>query len=195
MNSERIADLEQQIAELKRRWPAHSAPPTLLEQLDELEAELKEELNKATDEKGSAKAAGPGEVWETPICSLHKFSYGTARPRNTRLPPCRLLNQRSSPTEIACGSISSGPVDLCSGHRPEDRDRRRGEGASLPPRYRTGQRRREAGVLRVRSTTMTWIVFDGTSSARDCMAARRSSQLLYSVGSFQYTASLNHRTR
>ena len=62
MNSGRIADLEQQIAELKRRWPAHSAPPTMVEQLDELEAELKEELNKATEEMANAKAAGSGEV-------------------------------------------------------------------------------------------------------------------------------------
>ena len=58
MSSERIKELQKQIAELKRRWPAHLAPPTLLEQLDELEAELKEELNKATAEKGNAKAAG-----------------------------------------------------------------------------------------------------------------------------------------
>ena len=58
MSSERINELQKQIAELKRRWPAHLAPPTLLEQLDELEAELKEELNKATAEKGNAKAAG-----------------------------------------------------------------------------------------------------------------------------------------
>lgn len=51
MSSERIRDLEQQIAELRRRWPAHSAPPTMVEQLDELEAELKEELSKAAEGK------------------------------------------------------------------------------------------------------------------------------------------------
>ena len=53
MCSERIADLEQQIAELKRRWPAHSVPPIMVEQLDELEAELKEELNRATEYMGT----------------------------------------------------------------------------------------------------------------------------------------------
>jgi len=62
MSGERIKELEKQIAELESRWPAHSAPPTLLEQLDELEAQLKEKLNKATEEQVGGKAAGPGEL-------------------------------------------------------------------------------------------------------------------------------------
>jgi ubiquinone/menaquinone biosynthesis C-methylase UbiE len=49
MSSERIEELERQIAELKRRWPAHSVPPTMLQQLDELEEELEREVNKAED--------------------------------------------------------------------------------------------------------------------------------------------------
>jgi hypothetical protein len=56
MNSERIKELEKQIAELKSRWPAHSVPPTMFQQLDELEEELERELKKATEEKSSAKA-------------------------------------------------------------------------------------------------------------------------------------------
>ena len=47
MNNERIEELEKQIAELKRRWPAHSVPPTMLQQLDELEEALERELKKA----------------------------------------------------------------------------------------------------------------------------------------------------
>jgi len=43
MSSERIEELEKQIAELKSRWPAHSVPPTMLQQLDELEEELERE--------------------------------------------------------------------------------------------------------------------------------------------------------
>ena len=62
MSGERIKELQKQIADLESRWPAHSAPPTLLEQLDELEAQLKEELSKAAEGKDRAKAAGPGEV-------------------------------------------------------------------------------------------------------------------------------------
>ena len=37
---ERIIKLEDQIAELKARWPAHSAQPWMLQQLEDLEEEL-----------------------------------------------------------------------------------------------------------------------------------------------------------
>lgn len=37
---EQIAKLEEQIAELKARWPAHSAQPWMLQQLEDLEEEL-----------------------------------------------------------------------------------------------------------------------------------------------------------
>jgi hypothetical protein len=50
MDSERIRELEKQIAELKHRWPAHSVPPAMLQQLDNLEEELERELKKATKE-------------------------------------------------------------------------------------------------------------------------------------------------
>ncbi len=64
MSSERIKELEKQIVELKRRWPAHSVPPTMFQQLDELEEELEREVKKATEEKSSAKADGHGGLWE-----------------------------------------------------------------------------------------------------------------------------------
>ena len=38
--NDRIQALEEQIAELKARWPAHSAQPWMLQQLEELEEEL-----------------------------------------------------------------------------------------------------------------------------------------------------------
>ncbi len=44
--SDRILELKNQIAELKKRWPAHSVPPALLMELDELEDELARELEK-----------------------------------------------------------------------------------------------------------------------------------------------------
>jgi hypothetical protein len=56
MNSERIEELEKQIAELKRRWPAHSVPPTMLQQLDELEEELERELKEPIEEESDTKA-------------------------------------------------------------------------------------------------------------------------------------------
>jgi uncharacterized protein (DUF1684 family) len=46
MSGERIEELEKRIAELKRRWPAHSVPPTMLQQLDEMEDELERELRR-----------------------------------------------------------------------------------------------------------------------------------------------------
>jgi len=36
MSNERIKELERRIAELKSRWPAHSVPPMMLQQLEEL---------------------------------------------------------------------------------------------------------------------------------------------------------------
>ena len=58
MSSERIEELKRQMAELQRRWPAHSTPPTMLQQLDELEEELERELHKAAEEKDRGKANG-----------------------------------------------------------------------------------------------------------------------------------------
>ena len=52
----RIEELERQIAELKRRWPAHSVPPTMLQQLDDLE----EELEQARREVGGGGEEHPG---------------------------------------------------------------------------------------------------------------------------------------
>jgi molecular chaperone GrpE (heat shock protein) len=58
MTRERIEELEKQIAELEGRWPAHSVPPTMLQQLEELEAELEEELKRAGAEQEDAKSGG-----------------------------------------------------------------------------------------------------------------------------------------
>jgi hypothetical protein len=66
MSSERIEELEKQIAELKRRWSAHSVPPTMFQQLDELEEELEKELKEANEEKRNAKAEGYGGLLEMP---------------------------------------------------------------------------------------------------------------------------------
>ena len=40
MNDKRVQELKKQIADLKHQWPAHSVPPAMLQQLDELEDEL-----------------------------------------------------------------------------------------------------------------------------------------------------------
>ena len=50
MSADRIKELEEKIADLKARWPAHSVPPSMWQQLEELE----DELNKAreTEKRG-----------------------------------------------------------------------------------------------------------------------------------------------
>ena len=40
MSPSRIRELEERIAELKRRIPPHSVPPAMLQELEELEEEL-----------------------------------------------------------------------------------------------------------------------------------------------------------
>ena len=40
----RIQAIREQIAELKKRWPAHSTPPNMMQRLDELEEQLETEL-------------------------------------------------------------------------------------------------------------------------------------------------------
>lgn len=58
MDESRIRQLQAQIEDLKLRWPKHSVPPALIEQLDDLEEQLAEAL-KATAEDGDAQADQP----------------------------------------------------------------------------------------------------------------------------------------
>lgn len=58
--NDRIKELEKQIEDLKRRWPAHSVKPAMVQRLDELEEELekaREEAREAENEKAE-KASG-----------------------------------------------------------------------------------------------------------------------------------------
>ena len=49
MSKDRVAELKQQIADLKKRWPAHSVPPAMVERLDALEEKLAMELKKRSE--------------------------------------------------------------------------------------------------------------------------------------------------
>lgn len=42
MSDDRVREIEEKIADLKARWPAHSVPPSMWQQLEELEDELEE---------------------------------------------------------------------------------------------------------------------------------------------------------
>jgi chaperonin cofactor prefoldin len=49
--NDRIKELRRQIKDLKKRFPAHSIPPALMVELDELEEQLEEEINKLEDDE------------------------------------------------------------------------------------------------------------------------------------------------
>jgi len=40
MSTDRIKEIEEKIADLKARWPVHSVPPSMWQQLEELEDEM-----------------------------------------------------------------------------------------------------------------------------------------------------------
>ncbi len=54
MNDKRIQELREEIANLKKRWPAHSVPPAMMRELDDLEEELAEALEQSQKEKDLA---------------------------------------------------------------------------------------------------------------------------------------------
>jgi hypothetical protein len=56
MSQEKIREIEEKIADLKGRWPAHSVPPRMWQELEDLEAELE----KAKHEGSHVEESGPG---------------------------------------------------------------------------------------------------------------------------------------
>ena len=48
MSKNKVREIEDKIADLKARWPAHSVPPSMWQQLEEWENEL-EEAQKTED--------------------------------------------------------------------------------------------------------------------------------------------------
>jgi len=47
MSTDRIKEIEDEIADLKARWPAHSVPPSMWQKLEELEDELERRTREA----------------------------------------------------------------------------------------------------------------------------------------------------
>jgi hypothetical protein len=44
VNKGKVKEIEDKIADLKARWPAHSVPPSMWQQLEELENELEKAI-------------------------------------------------------------------------------------------------------------------------------------------------------
>jgi len=42
MSKDKVREIEDKIADLKARWPAHSVPPSMWQQMEELEEALEE---------------------------------------------------------------------------------------------------------------------------------------------------------
>lgn len=51
MESKRVEEIEEAIAELKSRWPKHSVKPMMWQQLEELEEQLEKAKAELKDEK------------------------------------------------------------------------------------------------------------------------------------------------
>jgi hypothetical protein len=51
VNQEKIREIEDKIADLKDRWPPHSVPPSMWQQLEELEDELEKAKKAETGER------------------------------------------------------------------------------------------------------------------------------------------------
>lgn len=50
MDNNRIKEIEEEIADLKARWPAHSVPPKMWQQLEELEDKLEQAKAELSEE-------------------------------------------------------------------------------------------------------------------------------------------------
>jgi hypothetical protein len=57
VSADEVRRLEQKIADLEGRWPAHSVPPGMWDELEALEAELDEARRKTGEESHGGQAA------------------------------------------------------------------------------------------------------------------------------------------
>jgi hypothetical protein len=60
MDIQRIKEIEEKIADLERRWPSHSVPPGMWQELEDLEEELELAREAGADATDPGEAAHPG---------------------------------------------------------------------------------------------------------------------------------------
>jgi predicted transcriptional regulator len=53
--TEEVSRLRQQIADLKSQWPAHSVPPALMQELDDLEEALEKALSAGDESEAGGR--------------------------------------------------------------------------------------------------------------------------------------------
>jgi tRNA-Thr(GGU) m(6)t(6)A37 methyltransferase TsaA len=88
MSKDRVEELKKQIADLRKRWPAHSVPAAMMEQLDDLEGELRVELNKRG---GLGEAAGTQALLFRAIGHVENEFDEPAAPDDIRAVESRLI--------------------------------------------------------------------------------------------------------
>jgi tRNA (adenine37-N6)-methyltransferase len=84
LNKDRVEELKEQIADIEKRWPAHSVPPVLMQQLDELEQELSRELESTAGSAGKSKT-GAVDLHLHPIGWVENEFNEPASPDQIRL--------------------------------------------------------------------------------------------------------------
>ncbi len=71
MSEERVQEIEERIADLKARWPAHTVPPSMWHELEELE----NELEKAKTETGASPFDELAEIYDAWYEEEEKLLY------------------------------------------------------------------------------------------------------------------------
>jgi hypothetical protein len=66
-SGDRIEELKKQIADLKDRWPAHSVPPSMVQELDDLEEQLEEALQEEKRRKSADSSTASSRLDESEL--------------------------------------------------------------------------------------------------------------------------------
>jgi tRNA-Thr(GGU) m(6)t(6)A37 methyltransferase TsaA len=90
MGEDRLEALKQQITNFKTRWPAHSIPPAMMEQLDALEEQLSKELQHVAAPGGNPEDAEQA-LYLRPIGYVENGFGEPATPENIRSAESRLV--------------------------------------------------------------------------------------------------------
>jgi tRNA-Thr(GGU) m(6)t(6)A37 methyltransferase TsaA len=142
MGRDRVKELKEQIADIKKRWPAQCVPLVMMEQLDELEKELSRELKRRRGSTGDA---------EIGVQALRLRAIGYVENRFDA--PAALDQIRSAESHII---LNPSLVEGLKGLEPDQQIMvvfyfHRSEGYDLLQHPRGDQSRSKRGVFALRS--------------------------------------------